>query len=302
MDDTGRYFAVFGNPVAHSKSPLLYNPMFRHSGYPGYYTRIMAATAGDVAHIIREYGLSGANITTPFKEDMVPFLDELSNEATLLSAVNTILNRDGRLHGYNTDGCGVTGALREEGIDPSGRKFAVFGAGGAGKAAALALTGAGADVVITNRSYEKAERFGRIAGCNSLPLDETLDQVAMFDVLVLTLPPGVYPFGHDQLNSSMTILDANYRGDATAASEHNYPCRVIRGDRWLLHQALEAFRLFTGLMADKAVMEQGLRAGNSRSGSRHVPLGDNFRNMVLQGAADMFTGKETENEHNNRTF
>lgn len=298
MGDHDKYFAVFGNPVIHSLSPPLYNRMFMHCGYRGYYTRILAGSGVEVAGIIRKYELSGANITTPFKEMLVPCLDELSEEAAMLGAVNTVLNRGGgHLTGYNTDGCGLTGSLKETGILPANRKCIVFGTGGAGKAAALALVRSGADVVITGRSYGKAENFAGLSGCRSLPMNKAVMQLSEFEIIVLALPPGIYPFDPDHLSREMIIVDANYRSPHLAAGEDDFPCRLIRGDRWLLHQAVEAYRLFTGLEADAGIMEQGLYQKPATAGLGIESLGDDFRELITKKKVDMFVGNSIKNDH-----
>jgi shikimate dehydrogenase len=260
MDESSaRYFAVFGNPVLHSRSPQLYNSLFRHDGINAYYTRIIVNSAQAVCEIIRILGLAGANITTPFKESVVPFLDSLSPDAEKISAVNTVICRDGELTGYNTDADGITGSLREAGLEPSGMRCMVMGAGGAGKAAVTGLLHAGAEVLITNRTPGKARDFAEKAGCRFAPLEEAVKSLRSFDLLVLTLPPGIHPFGSEHIHDDLIIADANYRTSPEVAGIDMFPNRIIRGDRWLLHQAVEAYRLFTGKMADTSLMESGLK-------------------------------------------
>ena len=268
-----KYFAVFGNPVLHSKSPQIYNSLFTTDGVNAFYTRIHTSAGRDVCELIRELGLSGANITTPFKEDVLPCLDRLSPGAEMISAVNTIINDGGNLTGYNTDADGVTGALLEAGIDPSGRRCMVMGTGGAGKAAVVGLQRMGADVTIANRSEAKAYEFAAKAGCRHASLEAAAGLLKNYDVLVITLPPGVYPFKTEQLHRGLVIVDANYRSSAGLTRKDSaqqvleqypdpvMPCRVIKGDRWLLHQAVEAYRLFTGKKADIDVMDSGMKAG-----------------------------------------
>jgi shikimate dehydrogenase len=251
-----RHYAVFGKPVLHSRSPQLYNALFLKEMMNACYTRVLVDSGRAVCEVIRMAGLSGANITTPFKETVVPYLDKLSREAEIVSAVNTIVNNNGELIGYNTDDKGVTGALAESGIDPSGRKCLVMGAGGAGKAAAAGLVNAGANVLITNRTPEKASEFAGKAGCRFINMAEAVKILRSVDVLVLALPPAVYPFDLKDIHEKMVIVDANYRSSSSSADIQK--CMVIRGDRWLLHQATGAFRLFTGKQADVSVMEKGL--------------------------------------------
>jgi shikimate dehydrogenase len=258
MDNQG-FFAVFGNPVLHSRSPQLYNGLFSGDGINARYTRIHTGSGESVCEIIRMANLSGANITTPFKEEVMPFLDRLSPDAELLEAVNTIINRNGELTGHNTDAHGLTGSLKEAGIRPDGKKCMVMGAGGAGKAAAKGLMDAGADVMITNRTPGKAFEFASRTGCWFSGLEEAVKNLKSYDILVLALPPGTYPFDPGSLHEDLVIVDANYRLPSEASRNERFRGRVIRGDRWLLHQAVEAYRLFTGLNADISLMDKALK-------------------------------------------
>jgi shikimate dehydrogenase len=203
--------------------------------------------------------LSGANITTPFKEEVVPYLDRLSPDAEFLAAVNTIINRNGELTGYNTDTHGLIGSLKEAGIRPEGKKCMVLGAGGAGKAAAKGLTDAGADVMITNRTPGKAFEFASKTGCWFSGMEEAVKNLKSYDILVLALPPGTYPFDPGSLHEDLVVVDANYRLPLETSRPEKFRCRVIRGDRWLLHQAVEAYRLFTGKSADISLMDKALQ-------------------------------------------
>ncbi|TVR74009.1 MAG: hypothetical protein EA408_03595 [Marinilabiliales bacterium] len=306
------YYAVFGNPVLHSRSPQLYNSMFALHGIDAFYTRILTSSAGRVCALIRGMGLAGGNVTTPFKDGVVSCVDSLSPDARLIGAVNTIVSRNGLLTGYNTDGTGVTGALLEAGHDPAGKRCMVIGAGGAGRAAAVGLVRAGADVVMVNRNIERFAGFASRLGCRiaepgaadtgtadtgvadtgaadpgaksvrsgSSDVDPGAKSVRSgssdihpgdYDIIVVTLPPGVFPFDRRQLHERQVILDANYR-PADVSGPAGWPCRVVTGERWLLHQATEAYRLFTGRAADTSVMDEAMA---------HVPAPDDIVTAVV---------------------
>lgn len=282
-----KYFAVFGKPILHSRSPQLYNSLFIKNNSNAFYTRVFVQSGKEVCEIIRILGLAGANITTPFKEDIIPYLDRLSPEAERISAVNTIINQKGVLTGFNTDAGGITGSLLEAGIDPSGRKCMVMGAGGAGKAAALGLVNAGADVLIANRSEAKAHDFAKKIGCRASGLDNVMSKLKSFDVLVLTLPPGIYPFQIDHVHPKLTIVDANYRPTEENPIIEDFLCKIIRGERWLLHQAVEAYHLFTGKVADTAVMEKGLKKSLDPNNLDIRVIMNNTSNFISIGSADM---------------
>ena len=286
------YYAVFGNPVLHSRSPQLYNSMFTLHGIDAFYTRILTYSAGRVCALIRGMGLAGGNVTTPFKDEVVSCLDSLSPDAELIGAVNTIVSRNGVLAGYNTDGTGVTGALLEAGHDPAGKRCMVLGAGGAGRAAAVGLVRAGGDVVIVNRNVGRIAGFAGKLGCriaepgdaDQLSADQGVRSVRSgssdfytgeYDIIVITLPPGVFSVDSKDLHEKQVIVDANYRpgGEAGEAGDSGLPCQVVKGDRWLLHQATEAYRLFTGMDANTVVMDKAMA---------HVPAPDDIVTAAIE--------------------
>ena len=155
-------YGVMGNPVHHSLSPLIHNAAFNHLKINAVYLafQIEQNFLGLAFEAMRSTGMRGANITIPFKEDAVNFIDEIPEDVDrCIGAINTIVNRDGQLYGYNTDGPGFLIALKEElGFNPAAKKILVLGAGGAARGAVFALARARADeIFIYNRSVDRAE-------------------------------------------------------------------------------------------------------------------------------------------------
>ena len=159
-----RMLGVMGNPIGQSVSPAMHNEAFRHQrmnvtygAFPVAPDQLTAAVEG-----IRALGLLGVNVTIPYKEAVIPLLDEVAPTARQVGAVNTIVNRGGRLIGYNTDGWGFICSLDEARIRPTGLHAVVLGAGGAARAVATHLALAGvASLTISNRSPERAEELAR---------------------------------------------------------------------------------------------------------------------------------------------
>ncbi|OQC61234.1 MAG: Shikimate dehydrogenase [Bacteroidetes bacterium ADurb.Bin008] len=257
LQSSKRYYAVFGNPILHSKSPQLFNSVFEGQGIDAVFTRIRTLSGHDVIVLIRNLNLSGASITTPFKEEVMPFLDSISEEAKRIGGVNTIVNNNGKLSGYNTDHHGVTNSLTESGLTLHGLKCLVLGAGPAGRAAVYGLMTGGAEVTISNRTPGRAQLIARQFGCKALDMEKINHEIGGFDVVVSALFPDANPLSDVNLPPSITILDANYRKSGVGAHAEACGCKVITGQRWLVNQAVESFKLFFGFEPDISLMERG---------------------------------------------
>ncbi len=157
-----RWACIIGLPVRHSLSPALHNAAFEALGIAARYDAREVKPVDVEAAIaaLRDPRCLGANVTAPHKQAVMPFLDQLSDEARTLGAVNTIVNRGGILGGDNTDALGLVRWMSQVGIDVAGQEAVVLGAGGAARAATLALARLGARrVLVLNRTREKADRL-----------------------------------------------------------------------------------------------------------------------------------------------
>lgn len=160
LQNTTRKLCVIGDPVGHSKSPLIQNTMIKALGLDYIYL-CQPVPRGKTAEWLRcaaFCGYAGFNATMPHKEALVPLMDELDEDARMYEAVNTVCIRDGRYYGYNTDGRGFLAALSQAGMETEGKCVLLLGAGGAAKAVAPKLVQAGKArrVFVANRTAEKA--------------------------------------------------------------------------------------------------------------------------------------------------
>ncbi|MBN2231835.1 MAG: shikimate dehydrogenase [Deltaproteobacteria bacterium] len=152
-------YGIIGNPVSHSLSPALHNEVFARAGIDAAYLPFPVSAAGLAGAMagLRSLGIAGVNITIPHKETVLPLLDEVEETARIIGAVNTVSRRGDRLTGSNTDWLGFSRQLENHGIDPAGRRIAVFGAGGAARAVVFALgRKSGQEIMVFNRTPEKA--------------------------------------------------------------------------------------------------------------------------------------------------
>jgi shikimate dehydrogenase len=267
--------AVFGDPVAHSFSPAMHNAAYRALGMNCVYIacHVRANRLQDATQAIRALGFKGANVTVPHKKAIAAHLDELCGDALQSGSVNTIVNRDGRLLGYSTDGIGFVRSLHAEaGYEPAGKNILILGAGGSATALLYRLIGSGiASLTMVNRDFAKAvnlqervrlnTRFEmRVKGFNEL----TASDLESADLLINTTTVGL----HDDvslipphfLHPDLFVYDIVYkRGGTTLVNEAQAAgCRVLSGLALLLHQGAESFRLWFEREPPVAVMREAL--------------------------------------------
>jgi shikimate dehydrogenase len=237
----------------------MFNAAFRKLSFEAVYTRLAASSAEEVITTAREVGIDGINVTSPFKAAIIPCLDEVDTDARVIDSVNTVVQREGKFIGYNTDPAGVLGALKESSFEPKNKKTVVIGAGGAGRAAALALLSSGAEVVLVNRTFEKADEAAARLGCAAMPLEKIGEALTGAHLLVSVISSDERIVEPSLLSQELTLLEANYsRATALVRDATEAGCKVIDGRLWLLHQALPAFQLFTGLSAPADAMRKAL--------------------------------------------
>jgi len=178
-------FAVFGNPINHSKSPDIHNHLFEKCKFDAKYDKVLVKSADEIKNYILSHNLNGANITVPFKEDIAKLCDRLEGIAKDVGAVNTILVDDGKLIGHNTDGDGFMLCVEEFGdIDSA----LLIGAGGASKSIAFALRDRGIDATIVNRSKNRLS-FYDDAGFKTCIVSEI--EVESYDLIINATSAGL---------------------------------------------------------------------------------------------------------------
>lgn len=270
-----RVAAVIGHPVRHSLSPVIHNAAFRALGLDWAYLAfdVEPARAREALEAVRVLGIHGLNVTMPHKAAVAAAVDHLSPVAASLGAVNTVVRQGDELLGDNTDGDGFLAALADEGFDPSGRRCAVVGAGGAGRAVVHALARAGAaDVAVVARRPEAAEAAALLGG---RPAEA--DAVAAADLVVNATPVGMagvtdlhqepqVPLDADLLHPGQLVVDLVYDPLVTpllkAARERG--AAASNGVGMLLHQAALAFEQWTGQPAPLPAMSAALLAELAR--------------------------------------
>ena len=261
-----RVAAVIGEPVRHSLSPTLHNAAFSAAGLDWVYVAFSVADGRAAAALdaVRTLGIDGLSVTMPHKATVAEAVDELTPAAAALGAVNCVVNRGGRLHGDNTDGAGFLDGLADDaGIDVSGRRVAVIGAGGAARAVVVAAADAGAaEIVVVNRSPDAAARAAALApGCGRV--GERAD-IRSADLVVNATPIGMHgdaqPVPAALVDPGQVAVDLIYAPAETAwlAALRARGVAAHNGLSMLVHQAARAFEIWTGEPAPLAAMRSAV--------------------------------------------
>ena len=265
IDGYTRLAAVVANPIKHSISPFIHNSAFEATNTNGVYLawEVETTDLAETVANIRRYQMYGVNLSMPYKEQVIPYLDELSEEARLIGAVNTVVNRDGTLIGYNTDGKGFFKSLPSFKI--SGKRMVLLGAGGAAKAilAQAILDGVSqVSVFVRSASIEKTRPYlEKLQNATGFRVDlfaledvqDLQDSITKADLLVNTTSVGMdevsLPIPRNiVLSEKILVADVIYQPFETPFLKwaRNQGNQSINGLGMLLYQAAEAFQLWTG--------------------------------------------------------
>ena len=265
---------VLGDPIEHTLSPTIHNAAFNHLKLDFVFLafHVKAANLENALRGMRGLGIHGLNVTMPHKSTVTAYLDELSPAVKFLGSANTILNEDGRLSGFNTDGVGALKALRENGIELSEKKVMLLGAGGAAKAIAFALAKEVGELVVLNRTPEKAkelaehltEKLGKRVLGSPLSPEALAENLQGSDVLINATSAGMTPETNQSivapwlLRSDLAVMDIVYNPIETKLAKEAKAAgsRVISGVEMLIYQGAASFEIWTGRAAPIEVMRK----------------------------------------------
>ncbi|ADM71060.1 Shikimate dehydrogenase (NADP(+)) [Paenibacillus polymyxa E681] len=257
---------VLGDPIKHSKSPLMHKIALQAAGIEGDFVplHVKPDQLEDAMKGIRAMHFRGVNVTIPHKVEVMKYLDEIDEGARLIGAVNTIVNDNGRLKGYNTDGIGYVRSLKEEtSVDLKGARIAVLGAGGAARGVIHALLEEQPEsVIILNRTRDKAEQLALEWTTEAIPVrgysnEDAKSVLATVNVLINTTSVGMSPLsGELPLEASLIpegiiVSDLIYNPLETRLlreSREQRGCTVHGGLGMFVYQGAVAFEYFTGVV------------------------------------------------------
>jgi shikimate dehydrogenase len=259
-------YALIGDPVEHSLSPSIQNTAFRSAAIDAVYIvlRVRSSDLRDAIRGLRALNVSGFNATTPHKTRIVRYMDHLDPATAEIGSVNTVVVREGKFHGYNTDGIGALNALQEAGAKLEEQTVLQFGVGGAGRAIAYSLAQHAKALRLMNRTLSKAKRLKRIlqkrfgveVTSSRLSTANINASIPEADIIINTSSMGMrgkpeLPIAQDLLSQSQLVFDIVYNPVETRLLKlaRLAGAGTISGLELLLHQGAHSFELWTGKTA-----------------------------------------------------
>ena len=276
MNITGKtaVYGVIGDPIAHTLSPAMQNAAFNELRLDCVFLafKVPISNVENVIRGTRSLGIRGLNVTMPDKTAVLSYLDEIDETAKFLGSVNTILNENGKLRGFSTDGAGAHYALEENGSLLSGKKLVILGAGGAAKAIAFTLAKEVNELVLLNRTQGKMDdlansinqRFHKKVTTETLSPNTIKENLQDADILINATSVGMNPHPNKSLvkpawiKPSLTVMDIVYNPLETrlAKNAKTAGANVVSGLEMLVYQGAASFEIWTGKKAPVEVMRQ----------------------------------------------
>jgi len=265
IDAATAVFGILGRPVRHSLSPAMHNAAFAARGLNAVYVAFEVRDLPRAVEGLRGLRISGVSVTIPFKEEIMPLLDDVDARARGIGAVNTVIHREGRLVGTNTDWEGAARALGDK-IELTGQHTLLLGAGGAGRAIIYALQQAGGRVSVTDPDTARAAALARDFGVESVAPGDLNRCPAT--ILINASPVGMtpqtedIPFPPEELGRFAVVMDIVYSPLETRLlrEARGRGAATIDGLQMLIYQGARQFELFTGQPAPVEVMRRAAYA------------------------------------------
>ena len=267
-----KVLGLLGYPVEHSLSPAMHNAAFEHIGLDCCYVTfpVKPGFLKDAVRSVRALNLAGVNVTMPHKENVIPLLDKVDADASFIGAVNTIVNSNGKLIGYNTDGRGFMRSLSEAQISLNKKNVLILGAGGASRAIGFYLAKKASALFIYDIDRKKAGKLIRDLNKmrkNVFPFSfqpsAFSHQLHDIDIIINATPLGLkkgdpLPVDINLLKPRLVVCDLIYKNTPLLQKASMKGCRTLNGLGMLLWQGAFAFELWTGKKAPIEVMRKAL--------------------------------------------
>lgn len=276
INGSTKVLGIIGDPIEHSLSPEIHNTICRElkQNYAYVPFKLPAKDIESAVNGFKALGVTGFNVTIPHKKNIIQYLDEVSEEALLMGAVNTVKNVQGKLYGYNTDGEGFIKSLKAHDVSVKNKNIVILGAGGAARGISVKIAMGGAkSITILNRTPEKAQEICDIINqnvadiCKGALLDmNSLKACAhSCDILINTTPIGMHPHTAESpvenfsfLNSETVVCDLIYNPKKTLflSNAEEKSCKIINGWGMLVCQAVSAYEIWTGININDNIIKK----------------------------------------------
>ena len=278
MDVSGktRVCGVIGDPIEHTLSPIMHNAAFNalKLDYTFLAFKVKPAELENAVNGMRALNIRGLNVTMPHKSTVMNYLDRTDLSAQIVNSVNTVLNKEGKLFGFNTDGVGALKALRENGVELKGRKVLLLGAGGAARAIAYAMAKESDELAVLNRTPKQAQALAKLLektankkiGSGALSPKEIQQNLQDSDILINATSIGMKPKAEESLvapkllRPDLAVMDIVYNPIETklAKDARAAGAKVVSGVEMLIYQGAASFEIWTGKSAPVEVMRQAV--------------------------------------------
>ncbi len=272
IDADTKLYCLIGAPVSKSLSPKIHNLIFQYNLINARYLAFNIKNTNELEKAvegIRSLGIQGFNVTIPYKIEIMKYLDEIDEKAKILGAINTVVNTDGKLKGFNTDGDGFIKSLKDIGVDIKNKKIALIGAGGAAHSIAVSLAYEGAnELIIFNRTIKNAYKLKQLVETKFPLISVSCYEIGdgtnipnSIDILINTTPIGMYPNINDMPISlnfftlNTMIYDIIYKPKKTKllfeAEKLGY--KTLNGLDMLINQAIYSQQIWTDSLLNENI-------------------------------------------------
>jgi shikimate dehydrogenase len=258
---------IIGWPIEHTLSPAMHNAAYESLSLDYCYVPFPVSPDAlkDAINAIKALNIRGINVTVPHKENVMAYLDEIDTEAACIGAVNTLVNAEGKLIGYNTDGKGFMQSLAENAINTEDKDILIIGAGGAAHAVGYSLVKKAKSLSLFGRTKERVEKLVHDLNTikNSVLSCNDLSAVGRYHMIINATPLGLrkedpLPFDTSSLKPGQIVYDLIYKKTRLLEQASKKGCVTVSGLGMLLWQGVFTFELWTGRMPDVDVMRNAL--------------------------------------------
>jgi shikimate dehydrogenase len=269
-----RVCGVIGDPIEHSLSPIMHNAAFQalNLDYVFLAFKVKPTCVDEAVNGMRALNIRGLNVTMPHKKTVMESLDRIDLSAQIINSVNTVLNKENLLFGFNTDGIGAVKALKENGVALKGRKVLLLGAGGAARAIAYSIAKEADELAVLNRTVKDAQALARLVEkatnkrivAASLEPEDIDANLQDSDILINATSVGMKPHPEqtpvpiELLRSNLSVMDIVYNPLETklARDAKALGAKVVSGVEMLIYQGAASFEIWTGKSAPVEVMRK----------------------------------------------